>query len=105
MGLSMLWILFYKLNWLPRWLDSWVAKHPPVFWGEFFAIEAFGISWWVKGRGLALLNDVKHEPRSFKDRDGEELIVEWRPAGKLDEEAELLYTTDAGAYQIKSNGG
>ena len=105
MGLSMLWIVLYKLSWLPGWMDSWVAAHPPVFWGEFFAIEAFGISWLVKGRGLRLVNDVEHEPRSFQDRNGETLIVQWRPAGELGEDGELLYTTEAGAYQIKSSGG
>jgi len=28
------------------------AHFRPMFWGETFAIEAFGFSWFVKGEGI-----------------------------------------------------
>lgn len=31
---------------------SSLAPYRPLFWGETFAIEAFGLSWFVKGEGI-----------------------------------------------------
>ena len=101
MFLSMAYIGLYKLNRLPEWII--LAYLPPVLLGETIAIEAFGISWLVKGQAIKFLSDVKYEPRSFKDLNGETLTIEWKPRGKLDADAEPLYETYAGAYQARSS--
>ncbi len=42
---------------LPQSAAELLAKARPIFMGETLAIEAFGVSWWVKGQALAIFRD------------------------------------------------
>jgi len=61
MTVSMLAVLLSKLT-LPDPTPDSPFWRRPVFWGEAIAIEAFAVSWLVKGEALRFLNDVPADP-------------------------------------------